>query len=276
MQTSHLTVNDLTIPYIITGKGEPVVFVHGALSDHRMWIPHCEYLSADYQAIALTQRYFGQPPLTDDPHQFGISIHYNDLITFIEQLGLEPVHLVGWSYGADIVLNMAVNRPDLLRSVFLYEPGFPSYVENEQALEQFGQDAEAMFSPVFAAVANGNLRVAVEQLLDGSGQRQGYFEAQPELIKQQQLENAHTLPLQLSQLAPPILSTVELREVVLPVCVAVGERTRPLFSIVAAAAAQSLPNSECITIADRGHLFPIEEPNQFVLQLLAFLNKDKG
>ena len=275
MQINHLTINDLTTPYVTVGNGDPVVLVHGALADHRMWIPHCEYLSANYQTIALTQRYFGQPPLTDESHQFGISVHYQDIVTFIEQLEVAPVHLVGWSYGADIVLNVAVNRPDLLKSVFLYELGFPSYVEDEQALKRFGQDAEAMFSPVFAAVAEGDLRAGVERLLDGSSQKQGYFNAQPEVFKQQQLENAHTLPLQLSQLAPPILSPADLRGVMLPVCVAVGERTRLLFKIVAEAAAQSLANCEYLIVADVGHLFPIEEPREFVVHLDTFFNKSK-
>jgi pimeloyl-ACP methyl ester carboxylesterase len=178
---------------------------------------------------------------------------------------------VAWSYGADVALNVAVNRPDLLKSLFIYEPGFPSYVENEQELEQFGKDAQEMFGPVFSAVASGNIREGVEKLMDSSGQKIGYFEAQPEVIKQQQLENAHTLPLQLSQLAPPIIRKEDLWQITLPICVVWGEKTRPLFRIVAEAAAQNLPNCERLTVTNAGHLFPLEAPAQFVVHLLAFL-----
>lgn len=275
-QNNYLSANGVTIPYIIRGQGEPVVFVHGALADHRMWLPHCEARPANYQAIALTQRYFGQSSLPTKPHEFGIGIHAHDLAAFIENLdlGSVPVHLVAWSYGADVALNVAVHRPDLLKSLFIYEPGFPSYVENEQKLEQFGKDAQEMFGPVFAALASGNIREGVEKLMDGSGQKPGYFEAQPDRIKQQQLDNAHTLPLQLSQLTPPLLKKEDLRQVTLPVGVAWGEKTRPLFRIVTEAAAENLPNCEGLIVANSGHLFPLEEPAQFIVHLLDFLGKD--
>ncbi|MCL4302265.1 MAG: alpha/beta hydrolase [Anaerolineae bacterium] len=275
-QTNYMTVNGIIIPYMTRGQGEPVVFVHGALADYRMWLPHYETMPADYQAIALTQRYFGESSLPTEPHEFGIGVHAHDLAAFIENLALGPVHLVAWSYGADVALNVAVHRPDLLKSLFIYEPGFPSYVENEQKLEQFGQDAQEMFGPVFAAVAGGNIREGVEKLMDGSAQKPGYFEAQSDLIRQQQLENAHTLPLQLSQLAPPILRKEDLRRTTLPVCVSWGEKTRPLFRIVTEAAAANLSNCERIIVTNVGHLFPLEEPAQFVVHLLNFLSKNKN
>jgi hypothetical protein len=74
-QTNHMTVNGVTIPYMTRGQGEPVVFVHGALADYRMWLPHCETVPANYQAITLTQRYFGQSSLPTEPHKFGIGVH---------------------------------------------------------------------------------------------------------------------------------------------------------------------------------------------------------
>ncbi len=273
MQTKSLDVNGIATPYITFGQGQPVLFVHGALADYRMWLPHCQYLSASHQAFAFTQRYFGQPPRTDNPHQFGISIHYHDLVTFIKNLELGPVHLVAWSYGADVALTVAVNHPELLKSLFIYEPGFASYVENEQARKQIANDAEEMFQPIFTAVANGNLEAGVEKLLDGSGGKKGYFAAQPEAIRRQLLENAHTLPLQMSQVPAPDISPADLQSVSLPVCVAWGEKTRPLFSIVAEAAAENLPNCESLLVPNVGHMFPMEAPQQFVDHLLSFLER---
>ena len=39
-------------------------------------------------------------------------------------------HLVGWSYGADVVLVLAVQHPELVRSLFLYEPAMATFVSN--------------------------------------------------------------------------------------------------------------------------------------------------
>ena len=52
-------VNGVRIQYLEDGSGEPVVFVHGVISDHRAWEPVRDDIARKYRFIALTQRYFG-------------------------------------------------------------------------------------------------------------------------------------------------------------------------------------------------------------------------
>jgi hypothetical protein len=55
-------VNGVTLPYLDQGQGAPVVFVHGAFSDHRIWDAQREAIAKRYRYIALDQRYFGKNP----------------------------------------------------------------------------------------------------------------------------------------------------------------------------------------------------------------------
>lgn len=258
----------------IVGQGQPIVFLHGALADARMWASHCEIAAQHFSAVTYTQRYFRQPQTVDPSLPFGIETHAHDLIGFIEALKLPPLHLVAWSYGADVALHVAVDRPDLLKSLFIYEPGFPSYVEDADALAAFAADAEAMFQPVFEAVSAGDLAAGVRALINGSGQSADYFDRQPEAFKEQQLQNAHTLPLQLSQSPPPEILAHHLSGIEIPVCAAHGENTRPLFHVVTETAQQHLSGfSYPLIIPEVGHMLPLEDPQEFMFYVAHFIDE---
>lgn len=245
------------------GNGAPVVFVHGALADARMWNSHCSILAGNYHAISFTQRYFGHifSPV-DELHPFGITTHRDDLIAFVEAIAKEPVHLVGWSYGSDIALSAVIKAPALFRSLFLYEPGFPGYC-NPAQLEVFAADAGAMFGPIFAAVSRNDLEEGVRLLIDGSGGRHGYYASQHPEIQNQQLENAHTLKLQLAQAQPPEITVADLNRIAIPAMVAYGENTRALFRVVTQAAQAAIPGCQAEVIKDATHMLPMEDPERF-------------
>lgn len=262
--------------YTQTGAGDTVVLVHGALADARMWQPHQALLAKRWRTVAVTLRYHvgsedpRPSPTRAAPAPFGISTHAGDLATFIEGMERGPVHLVGWSYSAHAALFLACHRPQLLRSVFVYEPGFPTYVADPEALAAFETDAARMYGPLGAAVNSGDLERAVEVLMDASGQRPGYFRDQPAHRRQIQRDNAHTLPLLMTQAPPPAITAEQLRSVQVPVCVAQGAQTRPVFGVVARAAAQAMPWAHHLVIEDAHHMWPDEQPAAFCDALESF------
>ncbi|MCW5729964.1 MAG: alpha/beta hydrolase [Alphaproteobacteria bacterium] len=252
-----------SFPCFDPGAGPPVLFLHGALGDWRTFAPHCLRLAPRYRAVSYTQRHFGAGPWPADSPPFGVATHADDLIAVIEALALGPVHLVAWSYGAHAALCAALARPGLFRSLFLHEPGFPSYVEDAAALAAIGRDAEAMFGPVFATMQESGAVAAATRLIDGSAQRPGYCGNLAPVRRCIVTENAHTMPLLLAQAPPPPVSRADLATLRLPVCVARGADTRPLFTLVAAAAAASIPDARLLEIPSSGHLWPEEEPDAF-------------
>ena len=120
--TKEINVNGMTMTYVEEGSGQPIVFVHGAVSDLRAWEPIREAISAKYRFIAPTQRYFGRGDWADKGEKFGTATHAADIAAFIKALGLGPVHLVGWSMGASVATVVALENPELVQSVVLFEP----------------------------------------------------------------------------------------------------------------------------------------------------------
>ncbi|WP_444921718.1 alpha/beta fold hydrolase [Microbulbifer sp. CnH-101-G] len=251
---------------------ETILFLHGALADERMWEPHHHILSKEYRVVSLTQRHFGAEK-KGKTGSFGIDTHANDLINFAATLNEGPFHLIAWSYGADVALSAAIKAPKLFKSLFVYEPGYPGHLDT-QKMEEFMQDAEAMFGKVFNAVTNGELEAAVEFLIDGSGNRAGYFSSQAPELRDQQLENAHTLPLQLSQTEKPCLDKEHLSEIPTPTTIGYGSKTRKLFQIVSKSAASHISTSKLLQVASENHMLPIENPEKFCLLIKEHLSNN--
>jgi pimeloyl-ACP methyl ester carboxylesterase len=251
------------LEYHEEGAGEPLLLIHGAPTDHRMWLDHCAELADSFRAIALTLRYFGKQPWSSGWPPFGMRLHADDLIAFIEKLGAGAVHAVAWSYGGHVALTAASERPELFKTLLVYEPGTPTYVTDPNDLATYGADAGAMFGPAIAAVQAGDHEAAVRILLNGSGRRDDYFASQSERDKRIQLENARVMPLLFSQTPPPELACETLTTLRVPTVVAWGERTRPLFEVVSRCAARCIGGERHVCVPGATHMWPQEEPRQF-------------
>lgn len=253
------------------GAGPPIVLVHGALADRRLWDRHLPRLAgAGLRAIAITLPHHGPPPAADDPRPFGLRAHTDALADFIDMMAAGPVHLVAWSYGAHAALTLAVERPALLRSVFVYEPGMPTWLESAHDREAFAADAQALFAPVVAAVTAGDLEAALVHLIDGSAGAPGHFARQSAATQHVERDNVHTLPRLLQQTPPPALSAAQLAAITVPTCVAAGELTRPAYGVVSRAAQAALP-AQALTVRGAGHMWPDEAPDAFCDAVLAFV-----
>lgn len=268
----ELEIGGARLPLVVRGEGPTVVFLHGALTDLRMWDRHAATISDRYRAVCYTQRYFGTAPWGSDWPPFGVHTHSADLVQLLVALGGGPVHLVAWSYAGHAALDVAVRRPDLVESLFIYEPGAPTYVSDPAELAELAADANAMFGPIFEAVqVHGDDALAVRRLLDGSGQAPGYFDAQPPDRRDMQMDNARTMPLLLSQPAPPAITCAQLGRLSMPVCIAHGERTRPVFGVPSRAAARCIPHGRHLVVPGATHMWPDESPEAFTAAVVDFL-----
>ena len=144
-------------PFLEQGAGSPVVLVHGSNADHRIWAPHARRIGPDVHFLAPTQRYFGTLPWPDDGKHFSIPTHAEDLADFVRAHRLEPVSLVGWSYGAAVSLMMAVQHVELVQRLILYEPAIVSFVHTPADAEAATADRLAMTGPARSNRRGGRL-----------------------------------------------------------------------------------------------------------------------
>ena len=267
-------MNGVTLRYLEQGTGAPVIFVHGSIADHRIWDTQREPTASKYHYIALDQRYFGPAPWVDDGKRFSVATHANDLAAFLHQLEAGPVHLVGWSYGADVVLVLAVQHPELVRSLFLYEPSLATFVTDPTDLKAITESGNKMFAGGIAALQAKDEAGAVRAFLDGIDALPGTFDAFPPGPKGVALENARTLPLDLAAPPPPSITCAQLGAIKAPTAVVRGQLTPPFYRIPSDTANRCIPGSLLIVVPNTRHLWPAQEPAAFSQTLLEFLAKN--
>ncbi|WP_308191751.1 alpha/beta fold hydrolase [Kitasatospora humi] len=106
-------------------SGEPVLFVHGNVSSAAFWHATMCELPDHYRPLAPDLRGFGgTEPLPVDATR-GVRDYSDDLLALVDSLALGPVHLVGWSMGGGVVLQLLRDRAASVRSVTLLNPVSP-------------------------------------------------------------------------------------------------------------------------------------------------------
>jgi pimeloyl-ACP methyl ester carboxylesterase len=119
--TERLSVNVLSV----RDTGVPVVFVHGNVSSALFWQTTMLALPSSYRPLAVDLRGFGDTePLPVDATR-GVRDYADDVLSFLDAAALDSVHLVGWSMGGGVVLQLLRDHPSRVRTVTLVAPVSP-------------------------------------------------------------------------------------------------------------------------------------------------------
>ena len=111
----RIDANGVATYYEVDGEGEPVILLHGGFVSIESWTPQRAALAARYRLYLPERRGHGRTP--DVPGPLSFEVMARDTIAFAEAIGLSSVDLIGWSDGAIVGLEMALLRPDLVRSL---------------------------------------------------------------------------------------------------------------------------------------------------------------
>ena len=264
-----------SFPVVTAGEGEPIVFVHGSLSDYRAWDGIRDAVAKDHRFIAYTQRHFGASEWPDEPG-FSRDVHEADLVALLDTWA-EPMHLVGWSYGGPIALQAAQDRPASVRRLALYEPALGSILDDKPEYEQLLAERQGVWGPMIEEMKGGDneraTRLAIEYFF---GLPEGGFETLPEGARTMWLENADTLPLDFAAPEPTPMTCDDLRSIEAPVLILYGSDTLPYFEAIAKEVAACLPNATLEEMPGAGHGAPVQQGDAVISKMLAFIDAEAG
>jgi pimeloyl-ACP methyl ester carboxylesterase len=117
--------NGVKIHYLIQGKedGEPVLLIHGFTADiEAQWRPVLKALAKEYKLIALDCRGGSEKP--HDPKKYGLEM-VKDAVRLLDHLKIDKAHVVGYSMGAGLTLQLVARYPQRVRSATLGGAGLP-------------------------------------------------------------------------------------------------------------------------------------------------------
>lgn len=126
LKAKFVDVKGVKTRYYDTGKGEPMVMVHGGFtagsSTANVFSRNIPGLANRFRVLAVDRLGSG---LTGNPadHAYGTPAQVEHIYQFIQTLKLGPVHLVGHSAGGAIAFYLAAEHPEAVKTLTIVAQG---------------------------------------------------------------------------------------------------------------------------------------------------------
>lgn len=112
---SIVVIDNQVVHYEVFGRGRPVLFLHGWLGSWRYWFPTMEVVAEQFRTYSFDFWGFGDSRRKQT--QESIQAYSDQVIRFLDELGIDRVQLVGHSMGGMVALKTAINHPERISRV---------------------------------------------------------------------------------------------------------------------------------------------------------------
>jgi pimeloyl-ACP methyl ester carboxylesterase len=251
----HIKVNGVEVAYEVVGRGEPILFIHGAHIADAMR-PLVEDPALDrFQRIRYHRRGVGESSCPPQARATTLAMHADDAVRLLEHLGVDRAHVVGHSSGGSIALEIASRHPTTVSSLVLLEPALmmvPSgaaFVDLVTPLVGRYEDGdpESAVHGFLALVGDRDWRNAIERTVPG-GIAQAVKDAATFFVSELPAVSDWSFgPEQATAIPCPVLSVL-------------GSKTSPLFLEGHALLHQWFPQCHDADIPHASHLLQMEAP----------------
>jgi pimeloyl-ACP methyl ester carboxylesterase len=264
-----MVAGGVALEYDDSGRGEPVVCIHGAfLADPFRPLRSERALSERYRLITYSRRGYGGSGAAEPARTLGEQAA--DARRLLAHLGVPRAHVVGHSLGGAIALALALDAPQLVHTLALLEAGLligesaglyrAGLEESRRRYEKVG--AEAAVDEFFAARWPA-YREELEEVLPG---------ATEQVISDAATCFEHDLAGGLSFRFGPD----EARRIAQPAFVVLGEASVPLhprFSETQRLLLDWLPSAEGFVLPGASHFLQLENPGGMAEALADFFSR---
>ena len=117
-ESGDASVNGIMMHYQVFGSGEPVLLIHGGIGHGDLWSSQVADLAKDHKVIVPDSRGHGRSTRNAEP--FGYDLMASDYVALLDHLKVDKTALVGWSDGGIIGIDIAMNHPERLTSLFAH------------------------------------------------------------------------------------------------------------------------------------------------------------
>ncbi|MCD7744982.1 MAG: alpha/beta hydrolase [Lachnospiraceae bacterium] len=123
----------------VRGEGEPLLMIHGIISDSTFFEESADILGKSYQVITYDRRGYGKSREVNYD-SFTVSEQAADAAGILRTLCTEPAWVVGYSAGGTIAIELALQFPELVRGMLLLEPSFSYEEEDKKRLANWNRE----------------------------------------------------------------------------------------------------------------------------------------
>jgi len=275
-EVKSVFINGDSIHYIDVGKGDPVVFIHGAVGDYRTFSAQMDEFAKKHRVISYSRRFaYPNKQLIADSTQLTVASHSRDLAEFLKAMNLGKADLVGHSYGADIALLVAINHPELVNRLVLAEPFIPSLMQSVQGGDTLINNfIGKAFMPAIEEAKNNNDEKVTETLISGVTGDSLYFSRLPQNERENMITNVHEIKgVLFIKDAFPAVACDDVKKITAPVLLVKGDKSPVIFSLMVNELKRCLSKADIATLANTTHGLEYESPDKFNKAVLEFMDK---
>ncbi|WP_341224813.1 alpha/beta hydrolase [uncultured Arcticibacterium sp.] len=133
-KAESVLVNGKKLYYEVYGKGQPLIFLHGYTQSSKSWKTYIKDYEEDYEVYLIDLTGHGKSEAFKE--DLSIKSVAQDLNTLIRYLKLEKIKAIGFSFGGDVLYQLALINPSLIKSMITIGAvgtwtvnDFPEYLE---------------------------------------------------------------------------------------------------------------------------------------------------
>lgn len=263
------TKDGLELYYEVHGSGEPLLLLGGIMMSAASWAQHVPVLSRHVRLILLDMRDQGRSGRMRG--EYPLDIHVPDVLALLDELGIERTHLMGVSYGGQVVQRIARTHPERVKTLILANVN--PYITN--LLAEIGKAWE-----VAAALYDGErfFQLAVPFIYS-----RAFYAKHLEGLRQRQAMFKNTLTkewfdgfVRLCHSAMGFRMTEEdLRRLEMPTLLLGADEDQLTPPRVMEEMYEAIPHCEFVTLPGAGHGACLERPGDFMTVVIGFLAKHR-
>jgi pimeloyl-ACP methyl ester carboxylesterase len=244
--------------YEENGDGVPILLIHPAGATASTWGSAADGLARVGRVIAYDRRGYSR---SGGEPVHSIPAHTADAVAILEALETPPAVVVGTSLGATIGIDLALRRPDLVRTVLAHES--PWHVSRQRPTASNLAAVVRMewltLRGDYSGAAEGFLRRAYTYRDGGSA-----WDAFPEDWQQAARANARAVLADIRIAMGGYPSRRRLATVTTPVLCTYGARSDNTMIRVTRSLARAIPTASLRKIEGAGHAAAFDAPTNFV------------
>jgi pimeloyl-ACP methyl ester carboxylesterase len=262
------SIDGIELEYEITGSGEHVVLIHAGVLDAQWFTPLLRErtLTDPYQVLRYNRVGYGGSSRLDGP--ITITQHAAHCRLLMRHVGIERAHIVGHSSSAMIALQLALDAPEAVGTLALFESARPAVQTETQ--REFG---ETVAEPALQAYRRGDRAGAVDTWMRGvcgPEYREVLDEALPGAFDQAVAAADAFFGQELPAVQQWSFTQEDAKRVTQPVLAVLGANSRRTFAERRELLLAWLPDAEPFDLADATHLLHVENPHGMAKGLVDF------
>ena len=262
---TKIEINGVKLHYEESGKGDPIVMVHGLGGSIYDWVMQIPFFSRTHHVIAIEMRDHGESDQWKCAYD--MKMFSEDLSEFVNKLRLGKTIFFGVSMGGMIVMQLALERPDMVRALVLADTQYGLTEETIKAGLEMASMSQKM--------SGRELAIATMEFIFSPE----FIKSHPEIVEQAIRISDARDPSSTFRAAQGLASfdiRKRLKEIRVPTLIAHGENDHVIPVSIAEYLKTNIAGAKLVILEKGRHMAIIEKADEFNKAVLDFIKRIKS